>query len=99
LKRETMVVGTLTVRILIPGAQSLKDKRRVLKGLKDRIRNGFNVSVSEIDANDLWQRATLGIAMAGDDRRYINGALSDLINFLRAQPGSQLVDYELEFLL
>jgi len=99
LKCEAMIVGTLTVRILIPGAQSLKDRRRVLKGLKDRIRNGFNVSVSEIDATELWQRATLGIAMAGDDRRYINGALSDLVNFLRVQPGSQLVDYELEFLL
>ncbi len=94
-----MVVGTLTIRIVIPDAQSLKDKRRVLKGLKDRIRNGFNVSVSEIDATELWQRATLAVAMAGDDRRYINGALSDLINFVRFQPGSQLVDYELEFLL
>ena len=94
-----MVVGTLTVRILIPDSQSLKDRRRVLKSLKDRIRNGFNVSVSEIENEDVWQRATLGIAMAGDDRRYINGALSDLVNFLRVQPGSQLVDYELEFLL
>jgi uncharacterized protein YlxP (DUF503 family) len=94
-----MVVGTLTVRILIPGAHSLKDRRRVLKGLKDRIRNGFNVSVAEIDSTELWQRATLAIAMAGDDRRYINGALSELVNFLRVQPASQLVDYELEFLL
>jgi uncharacterized protein YlxP (DUF503 family) len=94
-----MVVGTLTVRIIIPGAQSLKDRRRVLKGLKDRIRNGFNVSISEIDATEAWQRATLGIAMAGDDRRYINGALSELVNFLRVQPQSQLVDYELEFLV
>ena len=94
-----MVVGTLVVRLVIPGAQSLKDRRRVLKSVKDRIRNGFNVSVSEIDASEFWQRATLGIAMAGDDRRYINGALSELINFLRVQPGSQLVDYELEFLL
>lgn len=94
-----MVVGTLTVRVVIPDAQSLKDKRRILKSLKDRVRNGFNVSVSEIETTDLWQRATLGFAMVGDDRRYINGALCELVNFLRAQPGSQLVDYEMEFLL
>ena len=91
-----MVVGTLNIRLVLRGAHSLKDKRRVIKGLKDRLRNKFNVSIAEVDHQDQWQRATLGVAMAGTDGRYVNSVLSKLVDHLRAVRGAELVDYELE---
>ena len=92
-----MVVGTLEIRLVLRGSHSLKDKRRVVKSLKDRFRNKFNVSIAEVDHQDEWQRATLGVAMVGNDRRYINRVLSKLMDHLRTAHGAELVDYELEF--
>ena len=91
-----MVIGTLHIRLVLRGAHSLKDKRRVVKGLKDRLRNKFNVSIAEVDHQDEWQRATLGVAMAGTDGRYVNSVLSKLVDHLRNARGAELVDYELE---
>jgi Uncharacterized protein conserved in bacteria len=62
-----MFVGVLQVELYIPGSGSLKAKRRVVRSLKDRIRANFNVSVSEVDAQDKWQRAVVGIACIGSD--------------------------------
>ena len=93
---SSMAVGTLSVRLMIRDALTLKDKRRVLKSLKDLIRNRHNVSVAEVDALDNRQQAVLGFAMVGNDRRYLNGALAKIVDFLRGHPVAQLVDYELE---
>ncbi len=75
----------------------MKDKRRVIKGLKDRIGNTCNVSISEVGTLDHCQYAKLGIAMVGNDDKYLNGALSNLINMLRSTVAAELVDYHLEF--
>jgi hypothetical protein len=91
-----MIIGTLTVRLALREAHSLKDKRHVIKGLKDRLRSKFNVSVAEVDHQDEWQRAQLGIAMVGTDSRYVNSVLSSVVEHLRFVPGAELVDYELE---
>ena len=91
-----MIIGTLTIRLVIRGAYSLKDKRQVLKSLKDRLSNKFNVSVAEVDRQDDRQQATLGVAMVGTDARVVNSALSKLIDHVRCAPGAELVDYELE---
>lgn len=71
-----MIVGVLEVVISIPQANSLKDKRRVVKSVKDRLRNNFNVSVAEIGDQDIWRTATLGIAVVSGDTSYANGVLS-----------------------
>lgn len=92
-----MVIGTLVIRLVIRESHSLKQKRSILKGVKDRLRNQFNVSVSEIEAHDVWQSAMLGVAMVGCDKRYVNGALCKVVDFIRGVPQVQLVDYELEF--
>lgn len=94
---DDMVVGVLSVRLIIRGACTLKDKRRVVKGLKDRIGNTFNVSISEVGTLDHCQYAKLGITMVGNDDKYVNGALSNLINMLRSAVAAELVDYHLEF--
>ena len=91
-----MIVGTLYIRLAIRSARSLKDKRRVIKGLKERLRNRFNVSISEVDSQDSRQSAVLGVAMVGTDTQYVNSVLSKLVDHVRSAPGAELVDYELE---
>ena len=91
-----MRVGTLTLRLMVRHDQSLKDKRRVLKSLKDNLRNRFNVSVAEVAGHDSRQQAVLGVAMAGTDGRYIDGALAQVVNFVRGSRPAELVDYEVE---
>ena len=92
-----MVIGTLVIRLVIREAHSLKQKRSVLKRVKDRLRNRFNISVSEVAAQDVWQSATLGVAMVGSDKKYVNAVLSKVIDHIRGYPQVQIVDYELEF--
>jgi len=93
-----MVVGTLQLRIMIRDAQSLKDKRRIVKSLRDRIRSRFNVSVSEVDSLDRRQQATLGVALATNDPVFANQVLAKVVDLVRATPGAVLVDYETEIL-
>jgi hypothetical protein len=93
-----MIIGTLNIDVIIVSSRSLKDKRRVIKSLKDRIRNKFNVSISETEAQDNLKYSTLSIAMVGTDRQYVNSTLSSLINFFRFFPQVRLVNYELELM-
>ncbi len=79
-----MVVGVLRVEIFLPGSDSLKAKRKEIRSMKDRIRSKFNVSVSEVDNSDLWQRSTLGIAVAGGDADAVREVLRSVQNFLEA---------------
>ena len=79
-----MVVGVLHIEVHLPRAQSLKDKRSVVKSLKDQIRGRFNVAVAEVEANDLWQRATIGVSAVGGDRTYVEGLLHEVAEWIRA---------------
>ncbi len=91
-----MTVGTLRLKLIIRDATSLKDKRRVLKSIKDVIRNRHNVSVAEVAAHDSHQQAVLGVAMVGSDAQYVDGGLAKVVDLVRAHPIAQLVDYETE---
>ena len=91
-----MHIGVLQFTLEIPYAASLKDKRRVVKSMKDRIRRNFNVSIAEIDDLEEWTRATLCAVMAGRDVAYINGALDKLINALDSERDATLADHQLE---
>ena len=93
-----MTVGVLQVEITIPDAFSLKDKRRVVKSLKDRIAHGHNVSIAEVDALDEHRRAIIAIAMVSNDARYVEGALSKLVDFIRMNPVAVLQDYQIQLL-
>ena len=70
------VIALLTLDIHIPHAQSLKDKRMVVRRLKDRLRSKFNVSVSEVDHQDLWQRSQVSVVTVGSDDAYVRQALA-----------------------
>ncbi len=93
-----MTLGVLQIELEIPEAQSLKDKRRVVKSLKDRIANSHNVSIAEVGALDEHQRSILAIAMVANDKTYVESGLSKLVDLVRAVPQANLLDYQIEFL-
>ena len=73
-----MPLAVLTIELRIEGAHSLKDKRQVLRSLKDKLRSGFNVSVAELEQTDLWQRATVGVAAISSSRDYLSGLMQQV---------------------
>jgi uncharacterized protein YlxP (DUF503 family) len=91
-----MLVGVCTAVLRIPGAASLKDKRRAVKSLKDRLHNTFNLSVAEVDDLDLWQRATLGLAVVSNDAKHCDEVLSAAVDFIRRDNNVELLDYHTE---
>ncbi len=93
-----MTIGVLQLELSIADAMSLKDKRRVVKSLKDRIANGHNVSIAEVGALEEHRRSILGLAMVANDRRYVESALSKLVDFVRLVPQVDLMDYRIELL-
>ena len=93
-----MVVGLLRLDLRVPGAQSLKDKRSVVKRLKDQLRGRFNLAVAEVEANDLWQRAALGLCTVGEDRAYVQGLLGRVTQWVRATRLVELIRIDEEYL-
>jgi hypothetical protein len=91
-----MVVGTLRLKLAIFGAASLKDKRRVVKSLKDRLSERFNVSVAEVGMLDARQQADLGVALVANDGRFVESSLDKIVDYVRRDTGASLVDYEVE---
>lgn len=84
--------------LLIRGNTSLKQKRQVLNSIKDKTRRKFNVSIAEVDNNDLWQRATLGVCCATNDKLHANRVLSEVVNFIEGNFPTELLDYSIEIL-
>ncbi len=93
-----MPVGLLTLEIHIPDAQSLKDKRQVLRSLKDRLRNKFNVAVAELDHQDVWQRAVVGVVSVSADTAYLEQALQAVFDESERLLGRDLIGHQLELL-
>jgi uncharacterized protein YlxP (DUF503 family) len=94
-----MIIGSCTIHLHIATAQSLKEKRQVVRSLIARIRNEFNVSVAEIDDQDRWQSARLGVAVVATDSRHAQQQLEAVVNFIeRQRPDCPLLTYEIELL-
>jgi uncharacterized protein len=93
-----MPVGLLTLEIYIPDSHSLKDKRQVLRSLKDRLRARFNVAVAELDHNDTWQRAQVGVVTVSNDPAHLEQSLQAVFNEAESLLGRDLVDHNLELL-
>jgi len=91
-----MFIGVCTIEMHIPESGSLKTKRHSLKSLKDRIRAKFNVSVAEVDDNDLWQKASLAVAALSNDKSHLNQTLDHVLNLVRSVPDVSLLDYHIE---
>jgi uncharacterized protein YlxP (DUF503 family) len=94
-----MNVGVCKVSLRVPENVSLKGKRQVLKSITSRVRNKFNVSVAEVDDNDVWQLATIGICYVSNDRRHTNQVLSKVVNFMiKSRFEIEMLDYEVEII-
>ena len=91
-------LGLIHLEFRIPQAASLKDKRRLVKSFKDRVANRFNVSIAEVDALDDRRRAVLAVAMVGNDKRYLEGALQQITNAAANHRDMVLTDRETEWL-
>jgi hypothetical protein len=91
-------VGILQVVLHVPDAQSLKDKRRIIRGLMDRARARFEVAAAEVDDQDLWQSAVLGFACVSNDARHAAQRMSHLLEWIRESPAARVVEHELETL-
>ena len=86
------MIGLAVWEVHIPECHSLKEKRSVLKSVKDRLHNQFNVSVSETAYQDVHQRAELAACVVSGDRSHANSVLTSVDRFLEAQPGVRIVD-------
>ena len=87
-----MVIAVRSWQLHLPGAHSLKDKRSVLKSMKDRLHNEFNVSVAETGRQDAWQSAELTVAVVSGDRRHAASVLEAVDRFVEANPFCRIVD-------
>ena len=87
-----MTVGTLYFRLVMRESHSLKDKRRILKSLKDTLASRFNISVAEVDCLDEWQQAGLGVAAVGTDGKFVGSVLNSVAEFVRLYPRAELID-------
>lgn len=93
-----MTIGLLQIELNIHNSHSLKEKRMVLKSLKDRLRRQFNISIAETDAQDKWQYASLGIVTISTDSRHANQVLSRTVEFIEAIRGMDIIKYRVEML-
>ena len=93
-----MVVGLCTIELFISESRSLKDKRQVLHSLKDRLHGKFNLSVAEVDGQDLWQKAVLGIACVANEGGHVNQVLEQALNVIKSMPAVEVVRTKLELL-
>jgi len=91
-----MVIGSLSLKLAVFESTSLKDKRRVIKSLKDRLAGRFNVSVAEVGSLDHRQQAELGVALVANDSQFVESCLGKIVDYVRLDRSASLVDYELE---
>ncbi len=88
-----MLVGVSEIELFIPASNSLKEKRFVLESLKKRIRQRFNVSISEVGDNEKWQRAVLGVSIVANESKFIDKVIAQVINFIELDGRVELIRY------
>ena len=93
-----MVVGVLRLELLLPENHSLKGKRSVLRTIKARVQNKFNVSIAECEDQDLWQRATLGVSQVGTDEGHVDACIRAVVKFIEGLALAELGEERVEFL-
>jgi len=92
------VVGILKLSLHIHSSQSLKEKRKVVKSIVAKVHKKFNVSIAEVGSNDKWQMVELGIGAVGNDRRFVNSVLDNILSFLDSLYLGEIIDSNIEIL-
>jgi len=94
-----MNTGICKLQLHLPGNQSLKDKRRIVKSIISKLRNHYNISIAEIDDHDLWQLATLGISCVSNQDQHVDETITKVIRFItQYYPELEIVDQEIEII-
>lgn len=93
-----MIVGILTMELFLSGATSLKEKRRILKSLLDKVKARFNVSVAEVGKQDTWQLSTIGVSVVSTDSIHAHKVLASVVRFVEKQGELELIDYSTQLL-
>ena len=93
-----MVIAYALFDLHLPGCRGLKEKRMIVKSLKSRIRNEFEVSAAEVGDQDVLQRSQLGVAVVGPDQKPLDALLQDVLQFVENNLDGQLLDYRNEFI-
>lgn len=94
----SVILGLCTIELFIADSQSLKDKRKVLLSLKDKLQQKFNLSVAEVEEQDMWQKAVLALACVANDSRHVNQVLDQALNLIRSNPTVAVVQSRVELL-
>lgn len=94
-----MKVGVCRIDLEFPASHSLKDKRKVLRSIVERVQSRFNVAIAEVDRNDSWQVATLGVTCVSNDSRHANEMLSKVVHYIQGcREEAVMADYDVEML-
>lgn len=93
-----MIIGVCTISLYLPTSSSLKAKRNILKSLKTRIKNNYNVSISEIEYHKLWKNTTLGLSCIGKDKKYIDNLFNKIIHFIDQENDFEIINAKINIL-
>ena len=93
-----MVVGIGIITLRLHECRSLKSKRKIVKSVIGQLRNNFNASVAEVGANDIYQRAEIGVSLVGNTKNLINSKLDKLFNLVDALGLAEIIDTEMEII-
>lgn len=93
-----MTIGLLKLELSVPGAHSLKDKRRVVKSLKEKIRNRYNCSIAEVGEKDHWTYCQLAACVVGDDSRFVNTQLNEIVHYAENNANAIVTSVNIEML-
>ncbi len=94
-----MITGICRIRLHLPGNESLKEKRRIVKSMLARVRNQFNVSIAETDDLDLWQMATLGMSCVSNSHHHADEIITKAVNYIeQCYPELEIVEQETEII-
>ncbi|MEO0231077.1 MAG: DUF503 domain-containing protein [candidate division WOR-3 bacterium] len=92
-----MIAAKITFEIFLNGVNNLKEKRKIINSLKDTLRNNFNISISEVDYEDLWQRSKFLIGIVGKDLTSLDKKIQKIFNFLKEKNEFELIDFKKEY--
>jgi len=91
-----MIIAAAMITLVIPGNDSLKGKRRVVKSLIERVRHKFEAAAAEVGDNDLWQKAKIGVALVGNDSQLLEARLQQIMKFIENQYLAEIIDSQVE---
>jgi uncharacterized protein len=91
-----MVVGICTIELYLPNNGSLKEKRQVLKSMKDRLKQRFNISIAEIEDQDLWQKTVIGMACVGNEKSHVHRTMDKALALIRGNPLVEIIGSRFE---